>query len=119
MCIQELYSDILFKISEGQKLKFIKHTSLWILFQVKRYSYTTSNENSTSVQRMWSIERNCTNKCEPGCITIGERTKLYACTSCCDTSFCNTDRGGSEDTRSKLHITVLGPSLFLTVFLMK
>ncbi|XP_075215097.1 uncharacterized protein LOC142320983 [Lycorma delicatula] len=86
---------------------------------VKRYSYTTSTENSTSVQRMWSIERNCTNRCEPGCITIGERTKLYACTSCCDTSFCNTDRGASVEAKSKLKIILLGPSLFLSLFLTK
>ncbi|XP_072152136.1 uncharacterized protein [Bemisia tabaci] len=65
---------------------------------VKRYSYTTSTENSTSVQRIWSIERNCTNKCEPGCIVIGERTKLYACTKCCDKALCNTATGAAPPT---------------------
>ncbi|XP_015600390.1 uncharacterized protein LOC107270163 isoform X2 [Cephus cinctus] len=64
---------------------------------VKRFSYTTSTENSTSVPMMWSLERNCTNKCEPGCIVIGERTKLYACTACCEKSLCNTGKGTAAD----------------------
>ncbi|KAL4708317.1 hypothetical protein ACJJTC_007723 [Scirpophaga incertulas] len=58
---------------------------------VKRFSYTTSNENSTTDLKMWALERNCTKHCEPGCIIIGERTKLHACTSCCTTSLCNYD----------------------------
>ncbi|XP_076242975.1 uncharacterized protein LOC143184542 [Calliopsis andreniformis] len=56
---------------------------------VKRVSYTTSTENSTSSPQTWSMERNCTSKCEPGCIVIGERTKLNSCTACCEESFCN------------------------------
>ncbi|XP_043271770.1 uncharacterized protein [Venturia canescens] len=64
---------------------------------VKRFSFTTSTENSTSEPRMWALERNCTNKCEPGCIVIGERTKLYACTACCEKSFCNTGKGTAAD----------------------
>ncbi|XP_071455579.1 uncharacterized protein [Hetaerina americana] len=56
---------------------------------VKRFSYTTSTENSTSEIRMWYLERNCTHRCEPGCIVIGERTKLYACTACCEKPYCN------------------------------
>nr|XP_050852614.1 uncharacterized protein LOC127064950 isoform X1 [Vespula vulgaris] len=68
---------------------------------VKRFSYTTSTENSTSSPQMWSLERNCTSKCEPGCIVIGERTKLYACTACCDKSFCNTGTGTANDLTMK------------------
>ncbi|XP_043464687.1 uncharacterized protein LOC122500048 isoform X2 [Leptopilina heterotoma] len=67
---------------------------------VKRFSYTRSNENSTSVPMMWALQRNCTNKCEPGCIIIGERTKLYACIACCETSLCNTGKGTATDTKS-------------------
>ncbi|EDW01706.1 uncharacterized protein LOC6560745 [Drosophila grimshawi] len=63
---------------------------------VKRFSYTTSTENSTSPPKMWSLDRRCAVNCEPGCIIIGERTKLYACTSCCEESFCNTGRGGAS-----------------------
>lgn len=65
--------------------------------QVKRFSYTTSTENSTSSPKTWSLERNCTNKCEPGCIVIGERTKLYACTACCETNLCNNGTGTAND----------------------
>ena len=46
---------------------------------------------------MWGLERNCTNKCEPGCIVIGERTKLYSCTSCCEKSLCNTGTARAAD----------------------
>ncbi|KAH8415888.1 hypothetical protein KR222_002688 [Zaprionus bogoriensis] len=63
---------------------------------VKRFSYTTSTENSTSSPKMWSLDRRCTANCEPGCIIIGERTKLYACTSCCEESLCNTGRGAAS-----------------------
>ncbi|KAH8277975.1 hypothetical protein KR018_011560 [Drosophila ironensis] len=63
---------------------------------VKRFSYTTSTENSTSLPKMWSLDRRCAANCEPGCIIIGERTKLYACTSCCEESFCNTGRGAAS-----------------------
>ncbi|KAG7307884.1 hypothetical protein JYU34_006496 [Plutella xylostella] len=59
------------------------------MVKVKRFSYTTSTENSTTALKMWALERNCTKHCEPGCIVIGERTKLYACTSCCTSSLCN------------------------------
>ncbi|KAJ1521964.1 hypothetical protein ONE63_002295 [Megalurothrips usitatus] len=61
----------------------------------KRFSYTTSTENATSEPRLFSMERNCTAKCEPGCIIIGERTKLYACTECCESNLCNTGNGGA------------------------
>lgn len=65
--------------------------------QVKRFSYTTSTENSTSMPQTWSMERNCTNKCDPGCIVIGERTKLYACTACCEINLCNFGTGTAND----------------------
>lgn len=65
---------------------------------VKRFSYTTSTENTTQPQKMWSLERKCTNVCEAGCIVIGERTKLYACTSCCETnSLCNIGKGSASN----------------------
>uniref|UniRef100_A0A6B2E9J9 Putative conserved secreted protein n=1 Tax=Phlebotomus kandelakii TaxID=1109342 RepID=A0A6B2E9J9_9DIPT len=62
---------------------------------VKRFSYTITTENSTTPPRMWSLQRQCASNCERGCIVIGERTKLYACTSCCETSLCNTDDGSA------------------------
>ncbi|XP_034186842.1 uncharacterized protein LOC117607348 isoform X1 [Osmia lignaria lignaria] len=78
---------------------------------VKRFSYTTSTEDSTSSPQTWSMERNCTSKCEPGCIVIGERTKLSACTTCCEQSFCNVGTGASND------LTMKGIDLFLALIL--
>ena len=73
----------------------------YLLFQVKNFSYHTTSENVTKPQKhLWSIQRSCTNKCEPGCIVIGERTKLYACTACCETSLCNL---GNSSSRLEIH----------------
>ncbi|XP_053964485.1 uncharacterized protein LOC128867360 [Anastrepha ludens] len=69
---------------------------------VKRFSYTTSTENSTSAPKMWSLDRRCAVNCEAGCIVIGERTKLYACTSCCEKSLCNTGRGRAMSTFQRI-----------------
>ncbi|KAK7573408.1 hypothetical protein V9T40_010599 [Parthenolecanium corni] len=60
---------------------------------VRKISYTTSTENSTSHVKVWSLERKCTNKCEEGCIVIGERTKVHACSACCTKSLCNVTNG--------------------------
>ncbi|KAG6455433.1 uncharacterized protein LOC119192794 [Manduca sexta] len=79
---------------------------------VKRFSYTTSTENSTTALKMWALERNCTKHCEPGCIVIGERTKLYACTSCCTTSLCNFGSGAEKLLKS---FTALTMALGLTL----
>jgi hypothetical protein len=58
---------------------------------VKRFSYTTSDKNTTSEKKLWSLQRNCSEKCENSCIIIGERTKLYACQTCCNNNnLCNT-----------------------------
>ncbi|XP_046963372.1 uncharacterized protein LOC124532504 [Vanessa cardui] len=81
---------------------------------VKRFSYTTSTENSTTALKMWALERNCTKHCEPGCIVIGERTKLYACTSCCTTSLCNY---GSGAEKQSFHLVASVLILILCVIL--
>ncbi|XP_012144481.1 uncharacterized protein LOC100883291 [Megachile rotundata] len=78
---------------------------------VKRFSFTTSTEDSTSSPLTWSLERNCTSKCEPGCIVIGERTKLSACTTCCEQSLCNVGTGASND------LTMKGIDVFLALLL--
>ncbi|CAD7077194.1 unnamed protein product [Hermetia illucens] len=83
---------------------------------VKRFSYTTSTENSTSSPKMWSLERKCAVNCESGCIIIGERTKLYACTSCCNKSLCNTGTGSAASLLNSLNINILN-SLFLVPIL--
>ncbi|CAG4991819.1 unnamed protein product [Parnassius apollo] len=82
---------------------------------VKRFSFTTSTENATTALKMWALERNCTKHCEPGCIVIGERTKLYACTSCCTTSLCNYGSGASGQFLNNVVIIIgfLNLSLYL------
>jgi hypothetical protein len=80
-----------------------------LCFQVKRYSYSTATENSTyPVKRLWSLQRNCTNKCESGCIVIGERTKLHVCTACCEKFICNTMNDGAPRHRHSISVVVLG-----------
>lgn len=38
--------------------------------------------------------RECAETCEPGCIVIGERTKLHSCIMCCDeVNYCNFGSG--------------------------
>lgn len=84
---------------------------------VQKFSYTTSTENSTSAAKMWSLERKCAANCESGCIVIGERTKLYACTSCCKTSYCNTGSGSSK--QSNLSILLNGISILFAILCLK
>lgn len=76
---------------------------------VKRFSYTMSDKNSTSDKKLWSLQRDCTDRCESGCIIIGERVKLYACSSCCHSNYCNTSSGSAGDykTMSVLVSTLL------------
>lgn len=64
---------------------------------VKRFSYTMSDKNSTSDKKLWSLQRDCTEKCENGCIVIGERVKLYACSSCCHNNLCNISSRSSRN----------------------
>ncbi|KAK7865248.1 hypothetical protein R5R35_012373 [Gryllus longicercus] len=68
---------------------------------VKRITYTTLLDNGTLVTRMWSLVRNCTQRCDAGCIVMGERTKLHACTACCETSLCNIMTGGATPPRPR------------------
>lgn len=63
---------------------------------VKRFSYTMSDKNSTSDKKLWSLSRDCANVCENGCIVIGERVKLYACSSCCENNLCNVSASGNR-----------------------
>jgi hypothetical protein len=63
---------------------------------VKRFSYTTSDMNTTSVKKLWSLQRDCTDRCENGCIAIGERVKLYACSTCCHNNLCNVSSNGDR-----------------------
>jgi hypothetical protein len=80
---------------------------------VKRFSYTMSDKNSTSDKKLWSLQRDCTDKCENGCIVIGERVKLYACSSCCANNLCNISSGSNQRQAFTLASSFL---IFLLVF---
>uniref|UniRef100_A0A182WWJ4 Protein quiver n=1 Tax=Anopheles quadriannulatus TaxID=34691 RepID=A0A182WWJ4_ANOQN len=91
--------------------------SLTLVPHVKQFSYTTSTENSTSTPKLWSLERRCISSCEAGCIIIGERTKLYACTSCCEKSLCNTGKAHSTNPIAHFRRTSTTLALGLLVLL--
>lgn len=107
MCVENItsnYSSFLKKCKDDE-----------FICMVQKFSYTTSTENVTSSQMLWSLERKCTSTCEAGCIVIGERTKLYACTSCCRSSYCNSDKGAA-----KLSSTPTNPieTILISIFIM-
>ncbi|XP_058125026.1 uncharacterized protein LOC131293952 [Anopheles ziemanni] len=86
------------ELSSGNNASYVKKCNTEeFICMVKQFSYTTSTENSTSTPKLWSLERRCISSCEAGCIIIGERTKLYACTSCCEKSLCNTGKARSTN----------------------
>lgn len=67
-------------------------------FQVKRISVSTSTKDTVGKPKLWLLQRNCSENCEPGCIIIGERTKLHSCITCCENSFCNSGSGAEKIT---------------------
>lgn len=108
MCISNItanYSNFLKKCKDDE-----------FICMVQKFSYTTSTENVTSSPKMWSLERKCATTCEAGCIVIGERTKLYACTSCCKTPYCNTDKGGATKLSTNPNNQL--ETLLISVFIM-
>lgn len=48
--------------------------------QVKRVDYKVDNMDGYA---QWSLTRSCEKTCEPFCVTMGGRTKVTYCTSCC------------------------------------
>ena len=48
--------------------------------QVMRVDYKVDNMSGYA---QWSLERSCSETCEPFCVTMGGRTKVTYCTSCC------------------------------------
>ncbi|CAG0901226.1 unnamed protein product [Darwinula stevensoni] len=54
---------------------------------VRRYKYAIHND--TQKWHTWAVRRNCTDECHPGCVLMGQRTKIHICTSCCTTHLCN------------------------------
>ena len=55
----------------------------------------------------WSMERNCSDECRNFCVTMGGRTKLTYCTSCCTTNLCNIDNSVEKVQEFKLFYFIL------------
>uniref|UniRef100_A0A182SW61 Protein quiver n=1 Tax=Anopheles maculatus TaxID=74869 RepID=A0A182SW61_9DIPT len=106
------------ELSSGNNASYVKKCNPEeFICMVKQFSYTTSTENSTSTPKLWSLERRCISSCEAGCIIIGERTKLYACTSCCEKSLCNTGKAHSTNPMAHFRRTSTTLALGVLVFL--
>ncbi|CAL8126704.1 unnamed protein product [Orchesella dallaii] len=44
---------------------------------VKKFAFTSTDGNGTTTpMKTFSIKRNCSSKCEDGCVVMGERTRL-------------------------------------------
>ena len=59
--------------------------------QVMRVDYKVDNMSGYA---QWSLERSCSERCEPFCVTMGGRTKVTYCTSCCRWDGSVRDREG-------------------------
>ncbi|XP_020279666.1 uncharacterized protein LOC109852683 isoform X2 [Pseudomyrmex gracilis] len=106
------YTNFRYKCEDENRICMVKqHT----------YNYTT-NSTKTPVSKLWYIERNCTSKCEPDCIVIGERSKIISCTICCDANFCNNGTSTAhemplkwkKEQRILLILAIIFNILFLT-----
>jgi len=51
-----------------------------MVVQVKRVDYKVDNMEGYA---QWSLTRSCEKDCQPFCVTMGGRTKVTYCTSCC------------------------------------
>ena len=61
-----------------------------VFLQVKRIAYLITDSIEEDGFIPWSLERSCTDVCQPFCVTMGARTKVTYCTSCCSEDRCNT-----------------------------
>ena len=50
--------------------------------QVRRYSFTRIERNGSQWMHFWGLRRYCAKQCEPGCVVMGQRTKIHVCTNC-------------------------------------
>merc|ERR1711971_303262 len=64
----------------------------------------------------WSMERNCSDECKNFCVTMGGRTKLTYCTSCCTSNLCNDDNSVAKIKSNKILYFTLCIFAFLLGF---
>ena len=53
---------------------------MMMMYQVRRVDYKVDNMDEYA---QWSLERGCVRECDPFCVSMGGRTKVTYCTSCC------------------------------------
>ncbi|XP_043195582.1 uncharacterized protein LOC122366955 [Amphibalanus amphitrite] len=70
-----------------------QHTSCMV--QVYKTS-STANASAALVERIWSVERQCAEDCDAGCLVVGERTKIIKCVYCCSEDLCNFADGAAS-----------------------
>ncbi|XP_018318547.1 uncharacterized protein LOC108732319 isoform X2 [Agrilus planipennis] len=77
--------------------------------RIKKISVSTNTKDTTGEPKLWWLQRNCSKTCEAGCIVLGERTKLHACTTCCEFSFCNYGKShGVSITTFSVRLSIFG-----------
>jgi len=59
---------------------------------VRKFAFSVSNGTGHAPMKTFAVKRNCTaeDKCVPGCVVMGERTRIYVCSTCCKKDLCNT-----------------------------
>ncbi|XP_037075159.1 uncharacterized protein LOC119096388 [Pollicipes pollicipes] len=77
--------------TEWQAQCSAKHTAC----MVRVYKSSSTVNKSEAHTSIWSVERACAEECEPDCLTIGERTKIISCISCCTEDLCNYADGAA------------------------
>jgi len=65
---------------------------------VRKFAFSQSNGTGHSGMKTFAVKRNCTEKkkCENGCVVMGERTRIYVCSTCCTTPLCNIGNGAAK-----------------------
>jgi len=86
--------------------------------QVHRVEYLTGADSIESGRDPdqfldWSMQRGCAKECSDFCVTIGARTKIRYCTSCCEEDGCNVDNGSVTSTQFYGSIYVITLSYIL------
>ena len=74
------------------------------------YLITEKNKNDDEFTQ-WSIERSCSNECKNFCVTMGTRTKVTYCTSCCNEPECNVGNYSANTKKSSIVSTFLSNTL--------
>jgi len=95
-----LADDVIGEQNSGAKIKSVSTAKCGIhqkFCQVHRVEYLHSGNASEEDKafKPWSLERGCAEDCTEFCVTMGARTKIRYCTSCCTHDHCNVDNAAA------------------------